>query len=399
MAQTLSMDRSQPRPLVLSIGYFVGFVALGLAYAALGPTLADLAANVGTDLTRISYVLSARGLGYLVGSLVGGRLYDRRWGNPLMAGALLCAAVVMVAVPTIPVLWLLVSVVFVLGFFLGVVDLGGNTLLVWLHGEGVDPYMNALHFFFGIGAFLSPVVIAQAVSRTGDITPGYWVLAALLVPVAVWLGRLPSPQAAPEREEHVDGTPEGRAGLVVLIAVFFFLYVGAEAGFGGWIATYARTTGVGDAVTAAYLTSAFWGAMTVGRLLAVPISARYAPRYVLAADLVGALVSVVVLAIWPGNPAATWIGTIGAGLSIASLFPTALSLAEKRMRITGSVNSAFFVGASLGGMSIPWLIGQLLGNAGPRVMALVIAGAVLADIVVLVLILAWGQPAREVTDG
>jgi len=383
-----------------TIGYFAGFVALGLAYAVLGPTLTDLAANVGTDLTRVAYVLSARGLGYLVGSLAGGRLYDTIKGNPVMAGALLMAAAILLAMPFVSVLWLLVGLAFLLGAFLGAVDVGGNTLLVWLHRDRVGPYMNGLHFFFGVGAFLSPVIIAQAVTLTGGIRWGYWGLATLLLPVAVFLAHIPSPSGASDDEAHNRVRAENRPRnprLVGLIALFFFLYVGAESSFGGWIATYAKTTGMGDAVTAAYLTSAFWGAMMVGRLLSVPLAARFSPRQVLTGDLAGCLVSVLVLIVWMGNPVATWIGTFGAGLFMASIFPTAISMAEKHLKITGTVTSLFFVGASLGGMSLPLLIGQLFESIGPRVTILAIALAVLLDVLVLGLVL-WStrKPQQEV---
>lgn len=407
MAQSLpvSADQTRSQRIVVTVGYFAGFTALGLAYAALGPTLTDLASNVGTDLTRISYVLSARGLGYLVGSLVGGRLYDTVKGNPIMAGALLVAAITLLVMPFVSVLWVLVGCAFLLGAFLGAVDVGGNTLLVWLHRDKVDPYMNALHFFFGIGAFLSPVVIAQAVTLTGGIRWGYLTLAFLLVPVAAALMRIPSPTAISDEEDIGGGASEGRSLeapkesilLVALIAVFFFLYVGAEASFGGWIATYAKTTGMGTAVTAAYLTSAFWGAMTLGRLLAVPLAARFSPRQVLIGDLAGCLVSALVLVLWLGNPIATWIGTFGAGLSMASIFPTALSFAEKRLKITGTITSLFFVGGSLGGMSLPWLIGQLYESIGPGITILAIAAAVLLDTGVFGLVLWAARRAQQET--
>ncbi len=391
-----------------TIGYFAGFVALGLAYAVLGPTLTDLAANVGADLTRVAYVLSARGLGYLVGSLVGGRLYDTIKGNPVMAGALLAAAAVLLAMPFVSVLWLLIGLAFLLGAFLGAVDVGGNTLLVWLHRDKVGPYMNGLHLFFGVGAFLSPVIIAQAVTLTGGIRWGYWGLAVLLLPVAVLLARIPSPSGVSDDDGSHHARAESRprdtrlrnTRLVALIALFFFLYVGAESSFGGWIATYAKATGMGDAVTAAYLTSAFWGAMMVGRLLSVPLAARFSPRQVLTGDLAGCLVSVLVLVVWMGNPVATWIGTFGAGLFMASIFPTAISLAEKHLKITGTVTSLFFVGASLGGMSLPLLIGQLFESIGPGVTILAIALAVLLAALVLGLVL-WStrKPQQEANYG
>jgi nitrate/nitrite transporter NarK len=43
------------------------------------------------------------------------------------------------------------------------------------------------------------------------------------------------------------------------------------------------------------------------------------------------------------------------------------------MKMTGQVTGLFFVGAGLGGMFLPWLIGQLFEEIGPRVTMYVIA--------------------------
>jgi FHS family Na+ dependent glucose MFS transporter 1 len=107
--------------------------------------------------------------------------------------------------------------------------------------------------------------------------------------------------------------------------------------------------------------------LTVGRLLAIPIAARVRPRYILLGDLVGCLVSIGLILVWPGSLAAVWLGTIGVGLSMASIFPTTISLAERRMTVTGQVTGWFFVGASAGGMLLPWLIGQMFESVGPQV--------------------------------
>lgn len=387
---TLSTAGAQRRArLTVTIGYFAAFIGLGLTYASLGPTLTDLAANTGTALNAISYVFTTRSLGYLIGSFLGGRLYDRMPGNPVMGTMLLLMIASMVLIPLISTLWLLTAVLLLLGMFEGALDVGGNTLLVWVHGEKVGPFMNGLHFFFGVGAFLSPIIIARAVLIGGSITWSYWALALLLAPLAVGVLRLPSP-AAPAEASATPGdkstaTPRRTNGLlVVLIAAFLFLYVGSEGSFGGWIATYAKAMGLGDEVTAAYLTSAFWGALTLGRLLSIPLAVRFKARTLLLADLVGCLISVLIVIMWPGIPLATWIGTFGAGFAMASLFPIAISFAERHMTITGKITSWFFVGASTGGMSIPWLIGQLFESIGPRVTMF----AVLASVVLNVLIFA-----------
>jgi FHS family Na+ dependent glucose MFS transporter 1 len=153
-----------------------------------------------------------------------------------------------------------------------------------------------------------------------------------------------------------------------LIVLFFFMYVGAESATSGWIATYAKATALGNAAFAAYLTSAFWIAITVGRLLSIPLAAHMTPKGVLLIDLVGAVVSISVPTLWPQSNAAVWAGTIGVGLFMASMFPTMVSFAERRLTVTGRVTSWYFVGGSLGGMTLPWLIGQLFESFGPRIM-------------------------------
>jgi FHS family Na+ dependent glucose MFS transporter 1 len=345
--------------------YYLAFVALGLTSASLGPTLPDLAENTRTHLREISFLFTARSLGYLIGSFLGGRLYDRKPGHPLMALMLIGMALALAFIPTISILWVLTGILLFLGMVEGALDVGGNTLLVWVHRHLVGPYMNGLHFFFGVGAFLSPLIIAQAVLVSGNITWAYWMLALLVAPVALWLLRLPSPTAQTVSKDGPIGQVNHR--LVALIVLFFFLYVGAEVAFGGWIYTYAVELEITTEATAAYLTSAFWGALTIGRLLAIPIAARVRPRYILLGDLVGCLVSIGLILIWPGSLAAVWLGTLGVGLSMASIFPTTISLAERRMTVTGQVTGWFFVGASAGGMLLPWLIGQMFESIGPQV--------------------------------
>jgi FHS family Na+ dependent glucose MFS transporter 1 len=234
--------------------------------------------------------------------------------------------------------------------------------------------MNALHFAFGLGAFLAPVVIAQLGVRSDDLRWAYWTLAALMLPPAVWLWRLPSP----ERKNGDGDGSRGRSSisLLVLFVAFFMLYVSAEVSFGGWAFTYSVQMGLADEAAAAYLTSAFWGALTVGRLLAIPIAARVRPVWMLLGDLVGAIVSVAAILAWPASQLALWIGALGLGLSLASIFPTLMSLAERRMAVTGRVTGWFLVGSSVGGMTLPWVIGQLFEPAGPRV-AIVAIGVVL----------------------
>jgi len=367
-------------------GYYLAFIALGLVTASLGPTLSGLAEHVEASFDEISILFTAGSLGYLIGSVLGGRAYDRAPGHVVMGSVLLLLALLMALVPLVPWLWVLFGVMLLRGAASGTVDVGGNTLLVWLHGREVSPFMNGLHFCFGIGAFVSPLIVAQALRFSGDINWAYWILASLMAPVALWILRLPSPTA------QSSGTDEqarrSNPLMVVLIAIVLLLYVGAESSMGGWIYSYATATGLSNEAQAAYLTSLFWGIFTAGRLLSIPLVKRLSPRKTLIADWLGCLISAGAMALSSDAPLTLWLGTAGVGLSMASIFPIMISFAERRMSITGQITGWFFVGASLGGMTLPWVIGQLFESIGPRVtMCAILADLALATIVFGVLML------------
>jgi MFS transporter, FHS family, Na+ dependent glucose transporter 1 len=347
-----------------TMSYYLAFIGLGMVGAALGPTLPGLAESTGSTLGQISYLFTSRSLGYLLGSVIGGRMYDRVSGHRLMAFVLLTLAAAVALVPTIPLLWVLMVLMILLGASEGTIDVGGNTMLVWVHHPKTGPYMNGLHFFFGVGAFLAPVMIAQLVLMTGGITWAYWALAMILVPLAFFVLRLPSPTI--QRVEDASASRQVNYLLVTLLALFFFLNVGAEVSFGGWIYTYSVKLGLAGETQAAYLTSLFWGTFTAGRLLGIPIAARVRPRWILLGDLLGIILGLLIILFAPNPAVSIWIGTTLVGLSIASVFPTLISFAEHRMALNGKITSYFFVGASLGGMTIPWIIGQLFESIGPR---------------------------------
>lgn len=370
---------------VLIGGYFLAYILLGMTTATLGPALPYLARNVGTSLRGISSLFIGHRLGYMIGSFLGGHMYDRISGNRLMTGMLLIMAAGMIATPVIPILALLIVIVFLLGIAEGTVDVGGNVLLVWIKPPKIGPLMNALHLFFGLGALISPLILAQVIRHTGGIRWGYWLIAALVVPAAVFLFLQPSPRAAAAPD--TDRVAVGRYLLPVLVSVFLFLHVAAESAYGSWIYTYSLTKQLADEVSAGYLTSAFWGSFTFGRLMAIFLALKVNAKIQLGGSVVGALLSIVILLLWPDSVTAIWIATLAYGFSLAGLFPGTITLASEHLHMTGGVTGFFLVGSSFGAMALPWLIGQFFESVGPQVFPAFLTAAIAGSIVLLAAIL------------
>lgn len=365
----------------VTAAYYAAFIAMGISMASLGPTLPGLAANTRASISAISVLFTARALGSLVGSVWGGRIYDRVKGNGVMALMIVGIAILTALTPFVPVLWLLTGVLFFTGAVQGILNIGGNALLVWLHGQNVGPFMNGLHFCFGVGTFITPVIIAQFVARQGGLVWIYLLLAVIILPTVV-VGLLPSPTSPMAVSKQAGEKTDPL--LIILIAMVFGCYSGASLAYGGWIYTYAIKMNLASATNAAYLTSIFWGALTLGRLAAIPLALRYKPQVLLRMDFLGALVSLLALAIWPGSLAAVIFTSAGLGFSLASIYPTTMSLSGQLMTVTGKVTGLFSIGNSVGSMLVPWLIGQYFDQAGPQTMAWILLADMILSLGVLV---------------
>ncbi len=358
---------------------------LGLAAASLGPTLPYLASNTRSTLEAVSILLAARPFGFFLGALFGARLYDVLPGHPLIAMVFLGLAFCLSLIPVIPILYILAACLLMTGILQSLVDAGTNTLLVWLHRDKVAPFMNGLHFAFGVGAFLMPIVIAQATLWLGSPAWAFWLVAFFALPLSLLFWRMPSPSRLEETQDGPSPT-KVNTSLALLIAGFLFFYAGIEIGFGNWIYSYALKTNLANEISASYLTSAFWGTYTLGRLLTIPLAARLNPSSLLWLSLLSAGFGIVPLWLYPESSLVLWMSSLWLGLSIAAIFPAVISFAERHMTIKGQIMGIFFTGVSLGATTIPWLIGQMFERVGPGVMVLAVALSLLMSVLMLYVI-------------
>ena len=154
-----------------------------------------------------------------------------------------------------------------------------------------------------------------------------------------------------------------------LLFVFYFLYVGAEVGYGGFIYTFA----VNDQTVkftpsnATQLNSVFWGTFALGRGVSICIASVLSPLNMVLLDILGCIVSSLALAYEADtNATVLWIGTATLGASMASLFPAGISWLESHAPVTGSMASFLIVGAAVGEMAVPLLLGNLFtSDIGP----------------------------------
>lgn len=401
---------------VITAAYFGCFFSIGVGLASLGPILPPLAHRLDEDIEGLGVLFVARALGYVGGSIIGGWVFDRvqRTHAPLVLGNVCCA----IGYGVLPSLSSKAAVAIALasgGVCMGMLDTGGNVLLIWLQGKGrVEPYMQAMHFCFALGALLSPLLIEGAIRAASahvpdDFSAAFYAISGSILccslPLAVTRGpqqpraRLASSSSsadcnerhAPPSVVNVQVVPSPAVLLVTTSAACLLLYVGAEVGFGGFIFTFAFDHLQVSATAARALNSVFWGGLAIGRLLAVPLSAHLPPHVLLYTSLIGCVCASTVMlwlkpsAVWAADgkccgdgscppdgsnltaargcvPTSSevstlaWVSTAALGLSMASVFPSVITHAERSMDVTGRIASMFVVSAAVGESIIPMVI-------------------------------------------
>jgi fucose permease len=163
-------------------------------------------------------------------------------------------------------------------------------------------------------------------------------------------GRLP---VAPRTSNYRPGA------LVGIFIVGFAFYVGLETGVGGWMTSHLESIGR-QSLEAASITSGFWLAMAVGRLLAVLIPDSVPPSYmVISGSAVAAIALLVAL-----NSSAAPIAYIVTGLAIAPVFPTGLVWLAQLRPGDSRATSWMFPATMVGGGIIPAGIGIVIAWSG-----------------------------------
>ncbi|KAL6043774.1 hypothetical protein STEG23_018541 [Scotinomys teguina] len=281
----------------------------------------------------------------------------------------------------------------------GVLHCGGNILILDLWGDKGAPHMQALHFSFALGAFVAPLlaklVWATSASTQNNTESGFdplilnrsseaasdslfaapedvnllWAYASIgtyILVVSVFLFGLFCKKRSKQEKSMASAQEARRAkyhrALLCLLFLFFFFYVGAEVTYGSYIFSFA-TTHVGmEESEAAGLNSIFWGTFAACRGLAIFFATLLQPGTMIVLCNIGSLTSSLFLVLFDKSPLCLWIATSVYGASMAATFPSGISWIEQYTTLTGKSAAFFVVGAALGEMAIPGVIGILQGH-------------------------------------
>ncbi|XP_042348035.1 major facilitator superfamily domain-containing protein 4B [Plectropomus leopardus] len=151
-----------------TLTYWSVFFSFGLCIAFLGPTILDLQCQTNSTLSQITWVFFAQQFCLLIGSSIGG-VFKRTLFSALAAlfVSALLISIIFAIIPLCNNVLLLAIAMAVSGFAMGIIDTIANIQLVTIYQRDSAVFLQALHFFIGFGALVSPLIADPFLSETG----------------------------------------------------------------------------------------------------------------------------------------------------------------------------------------------------------------------------------------
>jgi fucose permease len=257
--------------------------------------------------------------------------------------------------PAIPIL-LLGALFF--GVVNGLIETSGNALIVEIYPRQAARELNLIHFFFGIGAFVSPMLIAFLFSKGVPWRVGYLIPASLILFLFGILLRQPSLKvSAVGVVEEISLWQWFRNQLVFQAWVGAFLLLATEQGVTGWVTTYMRQEEILLPHVASVGLAIFWLSMLAGRIVNTRLPPGISPKKIIIAQVIGTALSLLVVLV-TRHPLFGLIGLGLVGLFMAGIYPALLVYASGQNTSFISVISGIFVtGVGLGKLAGPMIIG------------------------------------------
>ena len=154
----------------------------------------------------------------------------------------------------------------------------------------------------------------------------------------------------------------------ILGALFIFAYQGAEVSLSGWILSFllaTRSHTPSQAPSLGYVTSGFWGGITVGRFLLSHPAHRVGEKLAVTILTLGAAVLQVVVWLVPDIIGAS-VAIAIVGLLLGPIYACAISIFSRILRRDELTSALAFVSAvgSSGGAIAPFVTGVISQGAG-----------------------------------
>ena len=358
--------------LLLAVIYLI-FISLGLPDSLLGSGWPTMQVAFGVPSSYAGYVSMAISFMTIISALISPRMIRRFHTKWIVIVSILLTVFGLLGFSFSTSYAMLFIFVIPYGLGAGAIDASVNHYVANNYSGSV---MNFLHCFYGVGAVISPNIMALALSKArwneGYRWTAYIQMAILLVCILslpLWKKKEGSAEA---EEESGAGIREAlKVPGVILTLIAFFAYCSGEATCFLWTSSYFAGVkeGLSDGLIASF-GSLIFGGLMLGRLISGFVSNKLGDRLLIRIGIIVEMIGIllVMLPISHYLPAA--IGFVIIGTGMGPVYPAIQHMAPTNFgkKYSAAVIGLQMASAYVGSTFMPMVFGILQQNIGIGIM-------------------------------
>jgi len=302
---------------------------IGIVENVKGPLIINIKTFYGVDYTMMGLFLSAGSFGFILSTFLGGFLADKIGRKSVLISGLILIIAGILGIFAARKFIVFLIFAFVMNMGMGLLEIGINAVasIVFIVNQAL--MMNLLHFFYGVGAIISPNMTAKLLHINFSwqqvyLTVGAIVFILMLAALEIKMHG-EEKHIARDKIDYIQILSDKRMWLFASMLGF---YVASELGIGNWAVTFFSAQYKMDNTISSLYLGLFFATFTFGRLVGGFIVERIG--YIKSLFIFSLVSSILIASGMAGRNFAFLISVAGFFYSI--IFPTTIAIVMKEFK-------------------------------------------------------------------
>lgn len=302
---------------------------IGIVENVKGPLIINIKTFYGVDYTMMGLFLSAGSFGFILSTFLGGFLADKIGRKSVLISGLILIIAGILGIFAARKFIVFLIFAFVMNMGMGLLEIGINAVasIVFIVNQAL--MMNLLHFFYGVGAIISPNMTAKLLHINFSwqqvyLTVGAIVFILMLAALEIKMHG-EEKHIARDKIDYIQILSDKRMWLFASMLGF---YVASELGIGNWAVTFFSAQYKMDNTISSLYLGIFFATFTFGRLVGGFIVERIG--YIKSLFIFSLVSSILIASGMAGRNFAFLISVAGFFYSI--IFPTTIAIVMKEFK-------------------------------------------------------------------
>ena len=358
--------------LLLAVIYLI-FISLGLPDSLLGSGWPSMQVDFGVPSSYAGFVSMTISCMTVISALLSPRMIRKFQTKWIVIASIVLTVLGLIGFSFSSRYWMLFVIAVPYGLGAGCIDASVNHYVANHYASSV---MNFLHCFYGVGAVISPYIMAQAL-KLARWNAGYrWTAYIQLGILLVCILSLPLWKKSESQSEEESSDSAGimetlKVPGVTLTLLAFFAYCAGEATCFLWTPSYFAGTRPGlSAETVASFGSLIFGGLMLGRLIAGFISNKLGDKWLIRIGIAVELIGILLVFLPLKTHIVAAVGFVVIGTGMGPIYPAIQHMAPSNFgrKYSAAVIGMQMASAYIGSTFMPMIFGQLQQTVGIGIM-------------------------------